>query len=64
MHKVIDYQLFGSTDCSDNYIKEPTERWKDLCIRGALLTMQIMIYKPYLTTLTSLLSEGFYLYFI
>ena len=43
MHKVIDYQLLDSTECSGNYIEEPIVKWKDLGACGALLTMKIMI---------------------
>ena len=43
MHKVIDYQLLDSTECSGDYIEEPTVKWKYLGAHGALLTMQIVI---------------------
>ena len=43
MHKVIDYQLLDSTECSGNYIEEPTVKRKYLGACGALLAMQIMI---------------------
>ena len=43
MHKVIDYQLLDSTECSGDYIEEPTVKQKYLGARGALLAMQIVI---------------------
>ena len=43
MHKVIDYQLLDLTECSGDYIEEPTVKEKYLGARGALLGMQIMI---------------------
>ena len=43
MHKINDYQLLDSTECSGDYIEQPNTKWKDLGACGALLAMKIMI---------------------